>query len=373
MFAGSQICLKLHMNETLPAFTLDLVWTNGRQPNIQVDPQLFALLEAIRRTRKLTDAAAKVGLHYRQAWGLITSWSDALGQPLVLKERGKGTSLTALGESLLQAHGHVRDKMAPHLAKAVRDIDQKIAPLLNAPADAVRMIASHDLLLMEFRNLLQTRTGPKLDVQIAGSLGGIAALCKSHCDIAGFHFPEGELGQNVLREFKPWLRPRSQVLVHFVRRTQGLIVARGNPLNIRSISDIIKTKSRFINRQRGSGTQIALDLLLEREGLDKRKINGYSNEEYTHAAIASAVASGVADVGLGIETVARKLNIGFVPLFAEDYYLLFKRDALERKDVQGIVAILKSKAFRKISATLSGYDVSRSGTIIELDNLITKQ
>lgn len=152
-----------------------------------------------------------------------------------------------------------------------------------------------------------------------------------------------------------------------------MIVARGNPLNIRSISDIIKTKSRFINRQRGSGTQIALDLLLERDGLDKRKINGYSNEEYTHAAIASAVASGVADVGLGIETVARKLNIGFVPLFAEDYYLLLKRDVLERQDVQDIVAIMKSKAFRKISVTLSGYDTSRSGMIVELNDLLPKR
>ncbi len=361
------------MKERSSVFELDLVWTNGRPPNIPVDPQLFALLDAIRQTRKLTAAAAKVGLHYRQAWGLITSWSDALGQPLVLKERGKGTSLTALGNGLLQAHRHARDKIAPHLAKAVRDIDQRIAPLLTASPDAVRMIASHDLLLMEFRNLLQTRTGPKLDVQIAGSLGGITALGKSRCDIAGFHFPEGDLGQNALREFKPWLRPRTQILVHFVRRTQGFIVARGNPLNIRSIPDIIKTKARFINRQRGSGTQIALDLMLERDSIDKRKINGYNNEEYTHAAIASAVASGVADVGLGIETVARKLNIGFVPLFAEDYYFLLKRDALERQDVQKIVATMKSKAFRKIPDTFSGYDVSRSGTIVELDDVIPKQ
>ena len=361
------------MKQTSSTFTLDLVWTSGRQPNIQVDPQLFALLEAIRQTRKLTAAAAKVGLHYRQAWGLITSWSDALGQPLVLKERGRGTSLTALGDGLLQAHGHVRDKIAPHLAKAVRDIDQKIAPLLTAPPDAVRMIASHDLLLMELRDLLQTRNGPKLDVQIAGSLGGITALGKSRCDIAGFHFPEGELGEYVLREFKPWLRPRTQVLIHFVRRTQGFIVARGNPLNIRNISDITKTKARFINRQRGSGTQIALDLMLKRDSIDKRKINGYNNEEYTHAAIASAVASGVADVGLGIETVARKLNIGFVPLFAEDYYLLLKRDTLERQDVQHVVATVKSKAFRKISGTLSGYDVSRSGIIVELDDVISKR
>lgn len=361
------------MESKSPTFTLDLVWTNGRRPNIPVDPQLFALLEAIKQSQKLTDAAAEVGLHYRQAWGLIASWSDALGQPLVLKERGKGTSLTTLGDGLLQAHGHVRLKMAQHLAKAVRDIDQKLASLLTAPPDAVRMIASHDLLLMELRDLLQTRTGPKLDVQIAGSLGGITALGKSRCDIAGFHFPEGDLGQSVLREFQPLLRPRTQILIHFVRRKQGFIVTRGNPLNIHSIADIIKTKARFINRQRGSGTQITFDLMLERDGIDKRKINGYNNGEYTHAAIASAVASGVADVGLGIETVARKLNIGFVPLFAENYYLLLKRDMLERQDVQSIIASMKSKAFRRISDTFSGYDVSQSGAILELDDVIPKR
>lgn len=360
------------MKEASPAFALEVVWTTGRQPKIPVAPQLFALLDAIRQTRKLTAAANKVGLHYRQAWGLITSWSDTLGQPLVLKERGKGTSLTTLGEGLLQAHVHVRRQMAPHLAKAARDIDQKLGSLLTAPLDAVRMIASHDLLLMEFRNLLQARTGPKLDIQIAGSLGGITALGKLRCDIAGFHFPEGDLGQAVLRAFKPWLRPRKQILVHFVRRTQGLIVAQGNPLNIRNISDIVRTKARFINRQRGSGTQIALDLMLEREGIDKRKLNGYNNEEYTHAAIASAVASGGADVGLGIEAVARRLNIDFVPLFAEDYYLLLKRDTLDRQDIQSIIATMKSKAFRKISSTLSGYDVSRSGTVMELDEIVAE-
>lgn len=196
------------MKEASPLLSLELVWTSGRQPNTAVDPQLFALLDAIRQTKKLTSAAARVGLHYRQAWGLITLWSDTLGQPLVLKERGKGTSLTSLGEGLLQTHGHVRQKMAPHLAKAVRDIDQKIRPMLATPHEAVRIIASHDLLLMELRNLLQMRTGPKLDIQIAGSLGGITALGKSRCDIAGFHFREGDLGLEVLREFKPWLRPR---------------------------------------------------------------------------------------------------------------------------------------------------------------------
>ncbi len=360
------------MKEAAPVLALELVWTSERQPNIPVNPRLFALLDAISQTRKLTAAAAKVGLHYRQAWGLITSWSDTLGQPLVLKERGKGTSLTTLGEGLLQAHRHTRQKMEPHLAKAARDIDQKIRPMLAAPHETVRIIASHDLLLMELRNLLQMGTGPKLDIQIAGSVGGITGLGKSRCDIAGFHFPEGDLGQEVLREFKPWLRPRTQILVHFVRRMQGLIVARGNPLNIRNISDIIKTKAHFINRQRGSGTQIAFDLMMEREGIDKRKVNGYNNEEYTHAAIASAVASGVADVGLGIETAARKLNIGFVPLFAEDYCLLLKRDTLERQDVQSIIATMKSKAFRKISGTLSGYDVSRSGTVLELNDVIAK-
>lgn len=174
----------------------------------------------------------------------------------------------------------------------------------------------------------------------------------------------------MLRQFRPWLRPRAQILIHFVCRNQGLFVARGNPLNIVSLSDVVKTKARFISRQRGSGTQIALELMLESSEIDKKRIYGFNDEEYTHAAIASAVASGAADVGLGIETAARKLEIGFVPLFIENYYLLMKRETIETRNLQDIVSVMKSKAFRKIAGKFSGYDVSQSGSILEIEDAI---
>lgn len=358
------------MNSKPPIFSLDIVWRHGPQGELAVDPQLFALLDAIRETRKLTAAATRTGLHYRQAWGLIALWSDTLGHPLALKERGKGTSLTKFGERFLDVQKRVRDRMVPHLTRAVRDIDETLAPLTPAHGEAMRMVASHDLLLMELRHLLHAQAGIKLDIQIAGSTAAITSLSKSRCDIAGFHLPEGDLGKSVLREFRPWLRPRTHQLVYFARRTQGLIVAHGNPLKIQNIADIVKAKARFINRQRGSGTQIAFDLLLERHGVDSKKVIGYSNEEYTHAAIASTVASGGADVGLGIESAARKLNVGFVPMFSETYFLLLRRDMLAREDVQNILKAIGSKAFRKIARALPGYDISRSGDFETFEDFI---
>ena len=89
------------MSEIRPTLDLDLVWTAGHLPRKPIDADLFRLLEAIKRSGKLSVATAEVGLHYRQGWGLITAWSERMGQPLVDKARGRGTRLTALGERLL--------------------------------------------------------------------------------------------------------------------------------------------------------------------------------------------------------------------------------------------------------------------------------
>ena len=129
---------------------------------------------------------------------------------------------------------------------------------------------------------MRTGPGPKLDVRFVGSLESVVALCKSQCEIAGFHLPEGSLGREVFPKYEPWLKPRVQRLIHFVRRAQGLIVAPGNPLGIGSLADVARTKARFINRQRGSGTHLALDKMLADSGIDKGDISGYYTEEFTH-------------------------------------------------------------------------------------------
>ena len=207
---------------------------------------------------------------------------------------------------------------------------------------------------------------------MSGVLDSVVALCKSRCEIAGFHLPERALGRHIFPKYEPWLKPRVQRLIHFVRRAQGLIIAPGNPLGIRSLADVATMKARFINRQRGSGTHLAFDKMLQDSGVDRSNINGYYTEEFTHLAVAAAVAGGVADVGLGIEAAARKLKMDFIPLFHEDYYLLAKRETIERDNVKNIISVLKTEAFRRIVDAFPGYEASLAGSVVTLDDVMSQ-
>jgi len=360
----------LHMSGNRLMLDLDLVWTAGAQPRHAVDPELFAVLDAIRLTGKLTEAAARVGLPYRKAWGLVAKWSETMGQPLVIKEQGRGTRLSPLGERLLWIRERINARLSPHLESAASEAERQLSTVLSVPDSALCIYASHDLALTELRDFLRIQNGPKLDLRFVGSLDGVVALCKSRCDVAGFHIPEGALGDEVSRKYRPWLKPRLQRLIHFVRRTQGLIVTPDNPKRIYGLSDIAKTKARFINRQRGSGTRLALERLLEEKGIDKEEITGYYSEEFTHLAVAAAVAGGVADVGLGIEAAARKLNMAFIPLFAEDYYLLTRADTVEQPDFQNLLSVLRGAEFRGFVNSLPGYDGSKAGTVMMIGDAL---
>lgn len=353
------------MEHEQPTLALELVWIVGRDRK-PVDPELFSLLNGIKRTGKLTKAAAEVGLPYRQAWGLITYWSERIGQPLVVKEQGRGTQLTLLGERLLWIRERINARMSPHLESAAAKIDQYLNEVLHEAHPSLSIYASYDLALAALRDFLRTRMALKVDVRFVGSLNSLLTLCKSRCDLAGFHIPEGELGRDAFSRYEPWLKPRLHRLIRFLRRTQGLIVSPGNPLGIRNLADVAQTKARFINRQRGSGTHLALEAMLKSEDIDKDDIVGFHTEEFTHLAVAAAVSAGVADVGLGIEAAARRLNMDFVPLFKEDYYLLAKYDTLEREDVQSILSILRAEPFRKIVHEFRGYDASQAGTVATL-------
>lgn len=351
------------MPESPAALHLDLVWSAGLEPRKQIEPELFQLLEAIRETGKLTAATARVGLPYRQAWGLIAKWSGVIGQPLVAKEQGRGTQLTSLGERLLWLRERIEARLSPHLESAVSEVEQQLGGMLDEAHPAICLYASHDLALAELRDLLRTRPGPKLDVRFAGSLDSVVALCKARCEMAGFHIPEGGFGTEIAAAYQPWLKPRLQRLVHFVKRRQGLMVMGDNPKGIRTLADIVRTKARFINRQRGSGTRLALERMLRDQGIERGDIAGFYSEEFTHLAVAAAVASGMADVGFGIEAAAKKLRLEFIPMFTEDYYLLLKKDALEQKNIAELIDVLKSATFRTLVAGIPGYDASGAGAV----------
>jgi putative molybdopterin biosynthesis protein len=147
-------------------------------------------------------------------------------------------------------------------------------------------------------------------------------------------------------------------------RDQGLIVRSGNPAGVGSLADLARPDVRFVNRQRGSGTRVLLDYELKRRGIDPAAIGGYEREEFTHLAVAAAVQGGSADVGLGVMSAARALDLEFVPLLREQYDLVVGAEFWEQDVLAPLRAALASAELRQQVEALGGYDVSRMGEVL---------
>ena len=346
---------------------LNCQWSLGSAFKQHYDPQIFNVLDAIHRTGSLNKAAPIIGLSYRHLWNLIGKWSNTLGQPLAVFERGRGARLTSFGEKLLWADQRVKARLGPQLENLASELEQELNDTFAAGQAALRVHASHDLALAELREMLnQSMNGPRLDLQFRGSLDCLASLARSQCDLAGFHIPEHGISKNLMLRYRKWLKPRSQKLIEFVARQQGLMVAKGNPKQIYSLKDLARRDVSLINRQQGSGTRLLLDMLLDRAGIEQKQIQGITDEEFTHAAVAATVASGKADAGMGIEAAARQFNLDFVPLASERYFLIAHQESLRQPAVKELISAMQSSKFKNIVARLRGYDASRAGEITSI-------
>jgi putative molybdopterin biosynthesis protein len=344
---------------------LNCSWFLERDIPQALDGPLFPLLQAIRDCGSLGKAAKQIGTSYRYAWGLVGKWQDLLGQPLVLKERGRGARLAPLGESLLWAEQRLRARLAPQLESFSAEMQRELAGVFFAARPTVSVCASHDLALAGLRDLLAQQPGVQLDLEFRGSLESLEALHRKTCDLAGFHVAEFH-GRGSLSHlaFRRWLKPRGQRLIDLVTRQQGLVVASGNPKQIRAITDLTQPGVRFVNRQRGSGTRFQFDQLLWEAGIDRTSIDGYQNEEFTHLAVAATIGGGQADAGYGIKAAAARYGLDFVPLVNERYFFVCRNESLNEPTVRELLDALKGTAFRSLVAGLPGYDASRAGAVL---------
>jgi molybdate-binding protein len=228
----------------------------------------------------------------------------------------------------------------------------------------VVMHASHDLALAGLRDSLVLSGNTTLELHFRGSIECLASLAHGDCDIAGFHMPGNDADRTAYAPYRPWLKTRSLRLVRFVSRRQGLMVAQGNPKRLLSLADLADKGARFVNRQPDSGTRLCFDRLLASARIRPDRINGYQTEEFTHAAIAATIASGMADAGFGIEAAARQHGLDFVPLADENYFLATRAATLARSEVRLLLEKMKETAFLQILKTLPGYDAADIGDII---------
>ena len=226
-------------------------------------------------------------------------------------------------------------------------------------------IGSHDLtldLLAQFLGPLQRR----LTSSNVGSLGGLIALRRGEAHLAGSHLLDPESGGYNLAYLPLYLPDTPVKVVGLVGRQQGLIVLPGNPKQINTLEDLSREGVTYVNRQRGAGTRVLLDYHLDQKGISAERVNGYSQEEYTHLTVAAAVASGRADCGMGIAAAAAALDLGFVPLFEERYDLIIPEQFYGSDLLAPLMDLLNDSTFKTAVQQLPGYSTEVLGKVFNV-------
>ncbi len=242
-----------------------------------------------------------------------------------------------------------------HLSRSRAEIEQ-----------TVFCIGSHDLTLDLMAQFLAEHDRRLVSANV-GSQGGLIALRRGEAHLAGSHLLDPQTGEYNLAYIRQYLPETPVRVVALVGRDQGLMVKRGNPKGINDLDDLTNPEVRFINRQRGAGTRVLLDYSLNRMAIASEHIAGYEQEEYTHLAVAAAIASGRADVGLGIAAAATALDLEFIPLFQERYDLVIPKQFAEGDLLAPLFKVLADGRFRAAVSQLAGYNVSLMGTLIAED------
>lgn len=340
-------------------------WSLPGNADDQTLTHLVQLLVSLHQSRSLAEATRRAHVSYRNSWELLKRGEVLFGAPLVVMRRGRGATLTPLGEKLVWAQHRVDARLSPILDNLASEIGAEVESVLTHQIGALRVHASHGFALETLSRLLE-RDGIPFELRYRGSLDAVASLARDGCDVAGFHVPIGEFEGPVLQHYAPWLRPSQHRVIRLATRRQGLIVRRDNPLNIASLRDLVRPGIRFVNRPNSSGTRMLFDKMITQERIGTRAIMGYDTAEDTHAAVAAVVASGMADVGFGLERPARRFGLDFVPMVVENYLLLAPVRSLVSARVRPILGMLGSSHFRAVVNELPGYDASHSGEILTL-------
>ena len=226
------------------------------------------------------------------------------------------------------------------------------------------IICGQDLILDVLSNYMRLRGVPALRAYI-GSYDSLILLYRKKINVASAHLWDSDTNSYNIPYVKRLLPGIPTIIVHLTCRIQGLYVAKGNPKGITTWTDFGREDITMINREKGAGSRVLLDENLKLLGIYGNSIKGYENETQSHLAVASAVSSGKADVAVGNEKIARQVdNIEFVPLKKERYDLVIRKEDLHTKEIETLLKIIRSEAFKNEFAHIGGYDTSDMGRVV---------
>jgi len=307
---------------------VDLVW-------------LTSLLKDIEHGKTLMSACKKMGLSYRNVWQKLNEVEQALGFKLMDRVRGHGSQLSEYAQYLIQFTDDFDQKTLRLGQTSLSHLEEGFTQFRVKAKKQWRLASSSDPIIQK-----SVMDIGGFELMTAGSGEALERLLNYEVDIAGFHVSDPHSSKIISKR----LQKEGMHIVPVMKRVQGLMVAKGNPLNITSIKDLLRPKMRFINRQKGSGTRLLLDTILSKEGINPYGIHGYQNEEFTHSAIAMSILAKRADVGMGVKSVAIENGLDFIQVKDELFFLAMGEGLSANKDLAKLI-----RKIRSLSGETPGY------------------
>ena len=298
------------------------------------------------------------GLKYKE---FVRVRMGYVGDRLMASPLSRGSGVVT---SFMKADGILEIPQGLEGYEAGEEVEIRLLCSLDKLQNTLVVIGSHDPLLDELGNMLHVADESLyMSSSHVGSMGGIMAIRRGEAHMAGCHLLDTVTGEYNLSFMKKYFPKGDVKLIRCVGREQGLMVAKGNPLDIQKFADIAKDGVRYVNRQKGSGTRILADYLCKTEQIDTASVYGYEREEMTHTSVAAQIANGSADAGMGIYSAAKLYDLDFIPICIEEYDLIISDYAWNTPMVQQLMKVLKSDIFRQKLMELGGYTVDNAGEL----------
>ncbi len=273
--------------------------------------------------------------------------------------RGAGVTM-----SLVRADGILRIPQATEGYEKGTEVEVELSRPLEALSNTLVSIGSHDLVMDLLANELHKfKCNLTLSSSHVGSMGGIISMKQKECHLAPIHLLDENTGEYNESYTKKYFAGEKMCLIKLVKRSQGLMVQPGNPKRLTTLTDLSREEIMMVNRQKGAGTRILLDHLLQKTGIKPETIEGYQREMTTHMAVAAAIKTGTADCGMGVESAAKAMELDFIPIAWEDYDLLLREELLETEEIQKLLEVIRHNSFKQQIEALGGYDCSETGVV----------
>jgi molybdate transport repressor ModE-like protein len=341
------------------------VWTIHDPQAPAFPPRLLEMLVQVHAQGSLLAACQSLGLSYRHAWDLVRQGEAHFGATLLHMERGRGSRLSALGEKLVWADHRITARLTPVLESLASELAAEISQVIAGKPIVLRVHASHGFAIEALLARLRGQ-GLAVEHRYGSSTSAAAALHDGACDVANFHVPLGALQDTALSRYWRWLEGDNLSLIDIATRRQGLMVPEGNPKKVYELRDLLRPDLRFINRQANSGTRYLLEGLMKQQGVVQSRVVGFEQGEFTHAAVAAFVASGMADVGFGLEMPARQFRLDFIPLAMERCFLVCDTALLDTPPMRALLEVVREPAFHAQLNALPGYEAMHTGRVLPL-------